>query len=59
MSGGRLALNAVTGGDAAEQRAYGDFLDHDERYARTGECLDVLRLAWRGGPFDYEGPTTG
>ena len=37
VSGGRLSLNIVTGGDPAEQRAYGDFLGHDDRYARTGE----------------------
>ncbi|MGC4803611.1 LLM class flavin-dependent oxidoreductase [Micromonospora sp. DT233] len=55
VSGGRLALNVVTGGDPAEQRAYGDFLDHDARYARTGEFVDVLRRAWRGGPFDFTG----
>ncbi|WP_027342131.1 LLM class flavin-dependent oxidoreductase [Hamadaea tsunoensis] len=55
MSGGRLALNAVTGGDAREQRAYGDFLDHDQRYARTDECLDVLRRSFTGTPFDFTG----
>ncbi|WP_229400730.1 LLM class flavin-dependent oxidoreductase [Micromonospora okii] len=55
VSGGRLALNVVTGGDPAEQRAYGDFLDHDARYARTREFLQVLRRAWRGGPFDFAG----
>jgi alkanesulfonate monooxygenase len=55
ISGGRLALNTVTGGDGAEQRAYGDFLAHDERYARTAECIEVLRLAWRGEPFSYDG----
>ena len=40
---GGCALNIVTGGDPTEQRAYGDFLDHDARYARTGEFLEVLR----------------
>ncbi|WP_033340837.1 LLM class flavin-dependent oxidoreductase [Catenuloplanes japonicus] len=55
ISGGRLALNIVTGGDPAEQRAYGDFLDHDARYARTGEFLQVLRGALAGGPFDFHG----
>ncbi|RGC70435.1 Methanesulfonate monooxygenase [Micromonospora sp. MW-13] len=55
VSGGRLALNVVTGGDPAEQRAYGDFLDHDARYARTGEFVEVLRRAWCGGPFDFTG----
>ncbi|GIF96048.1 LLM class flavin-dependent oxidoreductase [Catellatospora citrea] len=55
MSGGRLALNAVTGGDGAEQRAYGDFLDHGERYRRTAECLEVIRRCWAGERFDYQG----
>ncbi|MER5705656.1 LLM class flavin-dependent oxidoreductase [Micromonospora sp. NPDC002296] len=55
VSGGRLALNVVTGGDPAEQRGYGDFLDHDARYARTGEFVEVLRRAWRGSPFDFAG----
>ncbi|MEU4566896.1 LLM class flavin-dependent oxidoreductase [Micromonospora sp. NPDC023956] len=55
ISGGRLALNIVTGGDPAEQRAYGDFLDHDARYARTDEFVDVLRRSWAGAPFDFTG----
>jgi alkanesulfonate monooxygenase len=55
MSGGRLDLNAVTGGEAAEQRAYGDFLDHDQRYARTDEYLRILRQCFDGGPFDHTG----
>ncbi|MFC4120397.1 LLM class flavin-dependent oxidoreductase [Nonomuraea zeae] len=55
ISGGRLLLNVVTGGDPVEQRAYGDFLDHDARYARTGEFLHVLRRAWEGVPFDHQG----
>ncbi|GIG92271.1 LLM class flavin-dependent oxidoreductase [Plantactinospora endophytica] len=55
ISGNRLALNIVTGGDPVEQRAYGDFLDHDARYARTAEFLEVLRLAFGGQRFDYAG----
>ncbi|MBE3012067.1 LLM class flavin-dependent oxidoreductase [Microbispora sp. NEAU-D428] len=43
VSGGRLLLNVVTGGDSAEQRRFGDHLDHDQRYARTDEFLAVLR----------------
>src|ERR1700742_2936848 len=38
-SNGRLLLNVVTGGDAAEQRAFGDFLGKEQRYVRTGEFL--------------------
>ena len=36
FSGKGLLLNMVTGGDDVEQRRFGDWLDHDERYARTG-----------------------
>lgn len=55
LSGGRLLLNVVTGGEETEQRRFGDFLSHDERYARTGEFLDVVRGAWSGQPYDFEG----
>jgi alkanesulfonate monooxygenase SsuD/methylene tetrahydromethanopterin reductase-like flavin-dependent oxidoreductase (luciferase family) len=54
-SGGRLLLNVVTGGDIEEQRRFGDWLDHDQRYERTGEFLTVLRDAWSGRPFDFTG----
>ena len=43
ISGGRLLLNIVTGGDPVEQARFGDHLGHDERYRRTGEFLDALR----------------
>ncbi|MFE3598039.1 LLM class flavin-dependent oxidoreductase [Streptomyces sp. NPDC059142] len=52
---GRLLLNVVTGGDATEQRRFGDHLDHDRRYARTAEFLSVVRGAWEGRPYDFDG----
>ena len=55
LSRGRLLLNVVTGGEAAEQRRFGDHLAHDERYARTGEFLDIVRGAWSGTPYDFAG----
>ncbi|EFG65728.1 LLM class flavin-dependent oxidoreductase [Streptomyces sp. SPB074] len=55
QSGGRLLLNVVTGGESAEQRAFGDFLDKDGRYARTGEFLDIVKRLWRGETVDHEG----
>ncbi|MER5354428.1 LLM class flavin-dependent oxidoreductase [Kitasatospora sp. NPDC002551] len=55
-SGGRLLLNVVTGGESAEQRAYGDFLDKDARYARTGEFLSIVRRLWAGETVDHDGP---
>ncbi|MEV4459893.1 LLM class flavin-dependent oxidoreductase [Microbispora sp. NPDC049633] len=54
ISGGRLLLNVVTGGEAAEQRRFGDHLGKDERYARTDEFLSIVRGAW-DGPFDFRG----
>jgi alkanesulfonate monooxygenase len=52
---GRLLLNVVTGGDATEQRRFGDHLPHDERYARTDEFLRIVRGVWGGQPFDFDG----
>ncbi|WP_214105427.1 LLM class flavin-dependent oxidoreductase [Acrocarpospora catenulata] len=54
VSGGRLLLNVVTGGEEAEQRRFGDHLGKDERYLRTGEFLTIVRGAWRGS-FDFTG----
>jgi len=55
MSGGRLLLNVVTGADTHELARFGDWLDHDARYARTAEFIDVVRGAWSGEPYDFEG----
>lgn len=52
---GRLLLNVVTGGEAHEQRAYGDFLTKDERYARCDEFLSVVRGLWRGEAVSFVG----
>jgi alkanesulfonate monooxygenase len=55
VSGGRLLLNIVTGGDPVEQARFGDHLDHDSRYDRTDEFLAVLRALFAGGPVDFTG----
>jgi len=55
LSGGRLLINAVTGAEDAEQRAYGDFLGKEERYARTAEFLHVLRALWAGETVSLNG----
>jgi alkanesulfonate monooxygenase len=53
---GRVALNVVAGSSPVEQRGYGDFLEHDERYARAEEFLAVCRSFWRGdGEVNFEG----
>ena len=56
FSGGRVALNIVTGSSDVEQRREGDYVPHDERYARTDEYLTILRQYWdEPGPRDHEG----
>jgi alkanesulfonate monooxygenase len=54
-SKGRLLLNVVTGGESAEQRAYGDFLDKDQRYQRCAEFLDIVQRLWSGETVSYNG----
>jgi alkanesulfonate monooxygenase len=55
ISGNRLLFNIVAGGDPDEQRRYGDWLDHDARYARAEEFLAILSGVWAGDPYDFEG----
>jgi alkanesulfonate monooxygenase len=56
FTGGRLAVHFITGGSDEEQRRDGDYLSHDERYARTDEYLHILRRVWtETRPFDHEG----
>lgn len=53
---GRLAVHYISGGSDEDQQCDGDFLNHDERYARTDEYLTVLRRVWaEDKPFDHEG----
>jgi alkanesulfonate monooxygenase len=55
LSGGRLLLNVVTGGESREQRMFGDFLDKDRRYARCDEFLTIVRALWRGETLTFDG----
>ena len=61
ISGGRLTLNVVSSWWADEATKYGLHFDqHDDRYARTNEWLDVLNGCWsteneQGVTFSYEG----
>jgi alkanesulfonate monooxygenase len=56
LIGGRVALNIVAGSSTAEQRGYGDFLDHDERYARAEEFLAICHSFWQSnGEVDFDG----
>jgi FMNH2-dependent dimethyl sulfone monooxygenase len=54
--GGRLSLNVVSSWWASEASMYGvHFEQHDDRYARTAEWLEVVDRAWKDDHFSYEG----
>jgi FMNH2-dependent dimethyl sulfone monooxygenase len=56
ISNGRVSLNVVSSWWAEEARKYGvQFDQHDDRYARTSEWLDVVDRAWKGDHFSYHG----
>jgi alkanesulfonate monooxygenase len=56
LTGGRAAVHIISGGDDADQQKDGDWLGHDERYARTDEYVDILRRIWTSeGPIDHDG----
>jgi FMN-dependent oxidoreductase (nitrilotriacetate monooxygenase family) len=49
LSGGRIGWNIVTGHLRGEYRALGiDQIDHDVRYDRADEYMDVCRAMWSG-----------
>ncbi|MFP6888933.1 MAG: LLM class flavin-dependent oxidoreductase [Nitrospinota bacterium] len=56
VTDGRLTVNVVTGSTQVDQKRYGDHLDHDARYARTGEFLEIMAALWREeGPVTFKG----
>lgn len=56
ISNGRLALNVVSAWWKDEARRFGaTFDEHDDRYARTKEWLDVVDGAWQYPKFSYHG----
>ncbi|MGA8784082.1 MAG: FMNH2-dependent alkanesulfonate monooxygenase [Polaromonas sp.] len=59
LSGGRLLINLVTGGDQAELEGDGVYLDHAQRYEQSAEFIriwrEILARSHDGESFDYEG----
>ncbi len=59
LSGGRLLVNLVTGGDAEELEGDGLFLSHPERYEQSREFLtiwrELLTHSHQAESFDFEG----
>src|SRR6185295_4418921 len=55
LTQGRVSFNIVAGSSSEEQRGYGDFLSHDERYERADEFLAVFNAFWgRNGNGDVD-----
>jgi len=54
--GGRLSLNVVSSWWAGEARKFGvQFDEHDDRYARTSEWLEIVDKLWREDHFSFPG----
>ncbi len=59
LSGGRVLVNLVTGGDAEELAGDGQFLDHAARYEESAEFIriwrEIIARSHDGQSFDFEG----
>jgi alkanesulfonate monooxygenase len=59
LSGGRLMVNLVTGGDPGELAGDGQFLSHAERYQESTEFIriwkEVIARSHEGESVDFEG----
>lgn len=59
LSGGRLLVNLVTGGDQAELEGDGVFLDHAARYEQSAEFIriwrEILARSHAGESYDFDG----
>ncbi|MES2532921.1 MAG: FMNH2-dependent alkanesulfonate monooxygenase [Pseudomonadota bacterium] len=59
LSGGRVLVNLVTGGDQAELEGDGVFLDHAARYEQSAEFIriwrEIIARSHDGQSFDYDG----
>jgi alkanesulfonate monooxygenase len=55
ISGGRLLINIVTGGDPSENSGDGIFFDHTDRYEVTQEFLQIWKALLSGETVNYAG----
>jgi alkanesulfonate monooxygenase len=55
ISGGRLLINVVTGGDPVENKGDGIFTPHDQRYELTREFLEIWKSMLAGETVEYHG----
>lgn len=55
ISGGRLLINVVTGGDPVELAGDGSFHPHDQRYALTREFMEIWQRLLTEEQVDFAG----
>lgn len=56
LTGGRAAVNVVSGWFRGEFHGIGEpWLEHDERYRRSQEFIEVLKGIWTQDNFTYKG----
>ncbi|MBW8722330.1 MAG: LLM class flavin-dependent oxidoreductase, partial [Polaromonas sp.] len=59
LSGGRLLINLVTGGDQTELEGDGVYLDHAQRYEQSAEFIriwrEIIARSHAGESYDYQG----
>jgi FMNH2-dependent dimethyl sulfone monooxygenase len=56
LTGGRWSINVTSGWHEAEFGMFGaDLLEHDERYARSREFIEVMQRAWSGEEVNFDG----
>lgn len=56
ISGGRFTFNVVSAWWAEEAKQYGGiFSEHDDRYKRTAEFVEVMKGMWRETPYSFSG----
>jgi FMNH2-dependent dimethyl sulfone monooxygenase len=56
LGGGRLSLNVVSAWWSGEAKKFGvQFDEHDDRYARTSEWLEIVDRLWREDHFSFDG----
>lgn len=56
LTAGRWSINVTSGWHEAEFGMFGaELLEHDERYARTSEFIQILRGTWTQEEFSFSG----
>ena len=56
LSGGRMSINLIAGGDPAQLAQDGLLIPHDERYAVMDESVEIMKALWSAdAPLDWDG----